>query len=212
MSDRPTDTLRAGTNWAGAVDNRFVDELAAGTVEDDVFARYLVADRAFVETLTGAFGRALAQAPPDSRAPLATFLGVLTDEEDDYFERTLSDLPDPPGDPAAHPTTAAFRDHVLAATDEGGYAETLAVLVPAEWCYLDWARGVEDPPDAFHLEEWVRLHANEEFAGFVDWLRGELDREFETLSPRRETRVRRRFERTVRLEAAFFDAAYDDPD
>ena len=211
MSDRPTDALRDDTDWASAVDHQFVDELATGTVDDDVFARYLVADRAFVETLTGAFGRALAQAPPDSRAPLATFLGVLTDEEDDYFERALSALPNPSGDPATHPTTAAFRDHVLAATDEGCYAETLAVLVPAEWCYLDWARDVEDPPSAFHLGEWVRLHANEEFAGFVGWLRGELDREFETLSPRRKTRVRRRFTRTIRLEVAFFDAAYADP-
>ena len=165
-----------------------VDELAAETADDDVFARYLVADRAFVETLTSAFGRALAQAPPDSRAPLATFLGVLTDEEDDYFERALSALPNPSGDPATHPTTAAFRDHVLAATGEGGYAETLAVLVTTDWCYSNWARDVKDPPSAFHLGEWVRLHANEKFAGFVGWLRGELDREFDTPSPRRKTR------------------------
>ena len=208
---RPTDDLRAGTDWAAAVDHRFVGELADGTVDDDVFARYLAADRAFVETLTAVFGRALARAPPDSRAPLAEFLGVLTDEEDDYFERALGALPDPGGDPAGYPTTAAFRDHLLAAADEGGYAETLAVLVPAEWCYLDWARGVDDPPEPFYLREWVTLHANDAFAEFVGWLRGELDREFETLSPRREERVRAHFARTVRLEAAFFDAAYDAP-
>jgi thiaminase/transcriptional activator TenA len=207
---RPTDDLRTGADWDAAVEHRFVEELAAGTVDDDVFARYLAADRAFVETLTGVFGRALAQAPPDSRAPLATFLGVLTDEEDDYFERATAALPAPPGDPAAGPTTEAFRDHLLAAADEGGYAETLAVLVPAEWSYLDWAREVEHPPELFYLREWVTLHANDEFAGFVDWLRAELDREAETLSPRREARVRRRFERTVRLEAAFFDAAYEE--
>jgi len=209
VSDRPTDALRDGTDWGAAVEHRFVEEVAAGTVADGVFARYLAADRAFVETLTGVFGRALAQAPSDSRAPLATFLGVLTDEEDDYFERATAALPSPPGDPAGNPTTEAFRDHLLAAADEGGYAETLAVLVPAEWCYLDWARGVEDPPEPFYLREWVALHANEQFAGFVDWLRAELDRETATLSPRREARVRRRFERTVRLEAAFFDAAYE---
>jgi thiaminase/transcriptional activator TenA len=207
---RPTDDLRAGSAWERAVGHRFVDELADETVADDVFARYLVADRAFVEALTGVFGRALAQAPPESRAPLAAFLGVLTDEEDDYFERALDAVPAPPGDPARHPATEAFRDHLLAAADEGGYAETLAVLVPAEWCYLDWAEGIDDPPEPFYLREWVALHANDEFAEFVDWLRSELDREVETLSPRRERRVRRRFERTVRLEVDFFDAAYDD--
>ncbi len=206
---RPTDDLRAASAWDAAVEHPFVHELAAGTVDDDVFARYLVADRAFVTTLTGVFGRALAQAPPESRAPLADFLGILTDEEDDYFERALDALPAPPGDPARHPTTEAFRDHLLAAADEGGYAETLAVLVPAEWCYLGWAQGIDHPPEPFYRREWVTLHSNDEFAGFVDWLRSELDREFETLSPRRTDRVRRRFERTVRLEADFFDAAYD---
>lgn len=206
---RPTDDLRAASAWDDAVEHRFVRELADGTVPDDVFARYLVADRAFVDTLAGVFGRALAQAPPDSRAPLADFLGVLTDEEDDYFGRALEALPAPPGDPARHPTTEAFCDHLLAAADEGGYAETLAVLVPAEWCYLDWAEGVAKPPEPFHLREWVDLHANEAFADFVDWLRGELDRELPTLSSRRADRVRARFERTMRLEVAFFDAAYD---
>lgn len=206
---RSTGEFRAASAWDAAVEHRFVRELADGTVDDEVFTRYLVADRSFVETLTGVFGRALAQAPPDSRAPLADFLGVLTDEEDDYFERALGALPDPPGDPARHPTTVAFRDHLLAAAGEGGYAETLAVLVPAEWCYLDWARGVETPPEPFYLREWVELHATDEFAEFVDWLRAELDREVETLSPRRTDRVRARFERTVRLEADFFDAAYD---
>jgi thiaminase/transcriptional activator TenA len=205
---RPTDDLRAGSDWAAATDHRFVRELAAGTVEDAVFARYLVLDRTFVETLTGVFGRALAQAPPASRAPIAEFLGVLTDEEDDYFERALAALPDVEADPVHDPTTAAFCDHLLAAADEGGYAETLAVLVPAEWTYLDWATGVADPPEPFHLHEWVDLHANDAFAGFVDWLRAELDEELPTLSPRRRERVRDRFERTVRLERAFFDAAY----
>jgi thiaminase/transcriptional activator TenA len=206
---RPTDDLRAEADWDAAVEHRFVRELADGTVEDEVFARYLVADRAFVETLTGVFGRALAQAPPDSRAPLAEFLGVLTDEEDDYFERALRALPDPGGDPVGHPTTEAFRDHLFAAADVGGYAETLAVLVPAEWCYLDWATSVDIPPEPAHLREWVSLHANEAFVEFVGWLRRELDQEFETLSPRREDRVRARFARTVRLEVEFFDAAYE---
>ncbi len=103
------------------------------------------------------------------------------------------------------------RDHLLAVADEGGYAETLAVLVPAEWTYLDWATSVDDPPEREYLREWVALHANDEFAGFVDWLRAELDDELPALSQRRRRRVEARFDRTVRLEAEFFAAAYDDP-
>lgn len=42
----------------------------------------------------------------------------------------------------------------------------------------------------------------------MTWLRGELDAVGPDLSPRRQRRVARLFERTVDLEAAFFDAAY----
>jgi len=52
----------------GGVNYPLVDELAAETADDDVFARYPVADRASVETLIFASRRALAQAPPNSRA------------------------------------------------------------------------------------------------------------------------------------------------
>jgi len=80
--------------------------------------------------------------------------------------------------------------------------------VPAEWTYLDWATSVGDPPGRESLREWVDLHANDEFAGFVGWLRAELD-DFPTLSARRRRRVEARFDRTVRLEADFFAMAYD---
>ncbi|MFB6305352.1 MAG: TenA family protein [Haloferacaceae archaeon] len=212
MSDRFTDRLRAGSDWDAAVDHRFVRELGAGTLDDDVFRRYLVQDYAFVGELVSLVGRAVADAPTmAAKARLSTFLGVVTDDENDYFERSFDALGVERStyeDPELTPTTAAFRDHLRAAASTGGYAETLAVLVPAEWIYRDWATAVTEPPAAFYLAEWVDLHATDEFSAFVDWLRAELDREGEALSDRRTERVTRLFERTVALESDFFGAAY----
>ena len=61
------------------------------------------------------------------------------------------------------------------------------------------------------LAEWVDLHSNPDFEAFVGWLRAELDREGVTAAPRRRRRLDRLFARTVELEAAFFEAAYDSP-
>ena len=213
---RFTDWLRERSEpaWSDATEHRFTQELGAGTIDDDVMAEYLRQDYAFVDTLVGVFGYAVGDAPTmaDKRR-LVEFLDVVTDDENDYFERSFDTL----GVPADEwqqtdrtPTTEAFIDLLVAAREQGGYAETLAVLVPAEWIYLSWAtREADDPPAAFYLAEWIDLHANDGFVAFVEWLREQLDAVGPTLSPRRQRRVARLFERTVAHEVAFFDAAYD---
>lgn len=207
---RFTDWLRERSepDWRAAVDGRFVRELADGTVPDPAFRRYLEQDYAVVETLTGTFGHALGEAPSmAAKARLADFLGTITGEENDYFERSFEALDgDPDADPDA--TTRAFVDLLERAARQGDYAETLAVLVPAEWVYETWATGIDDRPDAFHLDEWIELHATPAFVDFVAWLRAELDREGAAASARRQRRLDALFRRTVELERAFFEAPY----
>ncbi|ERH07690.1 MAG: putative transcription activator [Halonotius sp. J07HN4] len=216
---RFTDWLRKRSEpaWSDATDHRFTQELGAGTIDDAVMAAYLQQDYAFVGTLIGVFGYAVGDAPTmaDKRR-FVEFLDVVTDDEDDYFQRSFDAFGVPEAewvDPERTPTTEAFIDLLTAAKTQGGYAETLAVLVPAEWIYLAWAtREADDPPRKFYLSEWIDLHANEGFVEFVGWLREQLDTVGPTLSARRQQRVARLFKRTVVHEVAFFDAAYDHAD
>lgn len=222
---RFTDWLRARSEpaWSEATDHRFTRELGTGEVEDAVFRRYLVQDYAFLETLVGAFGHAVGEAPTmDAKSSLVDFLGTLTDDEDDYFARSFDALGVPEseyGDPDPTTATQSFENLLERAAREGGYAETLAVLVPAEWVYLEWASAAADreadggsggaPPERFYLAEWIDLHAIAPFEAFVGWLRRELDREGAAASGRRQRKLERLFARTAALEVAFFDAAYD---
>jgi len=209
---RFTDWLRERSepDWSAAVDGRFVRELGAGTVDDAAFRRYLEQDYAFVETLTGTFGHALGQAPSmAAKGRLAGFLGTLTGDENDYFERSFEAL-DGNSDAEPDATTRAFVDLLERAARQGGYAETLAVLVPAEWVYETWATGIDSRPEAFYLDEWIELHANPAFVDFVAWFRAELDREGAAVSARRRRRLDALFRRTVELERAFFEAPYGD--
>ena len=205
---------RAAPDWSNATGHRFTRELGADTLDDEVFRRYLVQDYAFLQTLVGVFGHAVGDAPSmGSKSRLVDFLRTLTAEENDYFERAFEALGVPEetyADPALAPTTRALEDLLQRAAREGGYAETLAVLVPAEWIYLEWATAVEGGTHSrFYLEEWVALHANESFAEFVNWLRGELDAAGATASARRQQRLERLFRRTVSLEVAFFEMGYE---
>jgi thiaminase/transcriptional activator TenA len=216
---RFTDWLRAqsGDAWEAATTHEFARELHADTLDDVVFRRYLLQDYAFVETLVGLFGHAVGDAPTmKAKSRLVEFLGTVTSDEDDYFQRSFAALDVPESrydDPTLTEATAAFRDLVMRAGGEGGYAESLAVLVPAEWVYLTWATdeslATDDGPDRFYLQEWIELHAVPEFESFVSWLRAELDREGAAASEHRQARLAELFCRTVDLEAAFFDAAYE---
>src|SRR6202035_3930802 len=87
------------------------------------------------------------------------------------------------------------------------YAAALSVLVVAEWLYLDWAsRAPQRLPVNFVHAEWITLHDNPGFRGFVDFLRAELDR----IGPAQEDLCRDFFQRAVALELSFFEAAYPD--
>lgn len=214
---RFTDWLRERSEpaWSAATTHRFTRELGAGELDDAAFRRYLVQDYAFLGSLVGLVGHAVGDAPTmASKRRLSTFLGTLTDEEDDYFERSFEALGVPREtyeNPTRTPTTLAFEDLVARAAREGGYAERLAVLLPAEWVYEEWAAAVADEsPARPYLDGWIRLHANEGFRAFVGWLREELDREGAAASPRRRRRLERLFGRAVTLEVEFFESAYAD--
>jgi hypothetical protein len=80
------------------------------------------------------------------------------------------------------------------AAETRSYAAALSVLVVAEWLYLDWASRAPQPLSVnFVHAEWITLHDNPGFRGFVDFLRAELDR----IGPAQEDQCRDFFQRAV---------------
>ena len=198
--------------WTRATGHRFVRELGAGTLDDRVLARYLVQDYAFVEALASLVGLAVARAPTMAGKRLfARFAAVLTSDENTYFERCFDTLAVPPRDridPALWPESARFLA-LLREAGEGGYADILSVLLPAEWIYLDWATPLADRmPPRFEHAEWIARHASPGFRDFVAGVAREFDDAVAPLDAIQRRRVADRFEAMVLLEAAFFDAAY----
>jgi thiaminase/transcriptional activator TenA len=218
MNARFTDALVEANAplWRAATEHRFVRELGADTLPDETFRRYLVQDFAFLEALVTLLGHAVARAPTmAAKRRLAAFLAAVTGDETNYFERALAALGarEAFAAPERIPLTDAterFRALMAAAGERGGYGEILAILVPAEWVYLTWARACPMPgPKRFHLAEWIELHAIPAFAAFVEWLRAEFDRAAAAANPAERDRLAGLFRTTLELERAFFDAAYD---
>lgn len=204
--------------WEAATDNRFIRELVADEIEDTVYARYLTLDYAFIDALVSTFGHAVAVAPGmPEKTRFSSFLAVLTNEENDYFLRCFNafGLPAPSFDnPVSHPVVDGFNDLMARQRAAGSYLQVLAVLVTVEWVYLEWAsaaaRSGHATPSRFYLSEWITLHADPGFADFVNWMRSEFDREAVLANDDARARAEAAFVEALKLEAAFFAAAYDE--
>ncbi|MCV6585550.1 MAG: TenA family protein [Marinibacterium sp.] len=208
----PTQHLRdqAAQDWQAATTHAFTDALAAGTLPPERMAGYLQQDYLFVEGFVRLLASAVAHAPTLADAvPGAQFLGLICGPENTYFLRAFDALDIPQARDAA-PETRAFQALMDEARRSGRYETMLAVLVVAEWVYLDWASPVEARAAElpFWLGEWITLHAGPGFAGVVAYLRGQLDAVWADLDATARDEVRDTFARAVALERAFFDAAW----
>lgn len=212
FSERLRATNAAG--WDAAVGHRFVDELLAGTLADDVLAGYLVQDYQFCDAFTALLGQGCASAPDlDSRLVFARQLGMFASDENTYFVDSFDALGVPEqqrSTPQLSDATAAFDALMREALHSRSYAQVLAVLLVAEWLYLDWATR-PDAGDSGRPEHlgWIDLHRGPAFTTWVDWLRAQLDAHEPTDDGERRV-VESVFARAVRCELTFFDAAYHD--
>lgn len=213
MTERFSETLRLASEplWTQAVSHRFVGELFAGTVPDAVMSSYLVQDHRFLDSFLTLLGAAIATSDSfEARLRFGRFIGMVAGEENTYFLRAFEALGVDEDQRAAIPETkptAGFKAIMREAAATRSYAAALSVLNVAEWLYLDWAMQTPDPlPQNFIHAEWITLHDNPDFRDFVGFLRGELDR----VGPGEAEVSRDFFQRAVKLELAFFDAAYEE--
>ena len=210
---RFTDALREASEptWSQTVEHRFVCELFDGTIADAVMARYLIQDHRFLDSFLTLIGGAMASADSyQARLVFGRFAGMVSGEENTYFLRAFEALGVSEARRLAEADAAptrGFQALMREAAATRDYCAALSVLCVAEWSYQDWARRAPKPlPSNFVHAEWVTLHDNPLFNDFVAFLRSELDR----IGPRASATAHDYFGRAVKLEKAFFDAAYAD--
>jgi thiaminase (transcriptional activator TenA) len=105
-------------------------------------------------------------------------------------------------------TCDAYVQFLMATAYQRSYAEGYTVLYAAEKAYHDSWKVVQaglDESSPWHpfVENW----AGEEFAGYVSYLEGELNRLAEEAGPGERARMAELFERTTKYEIAFWEMA-----
>ncbi len=217
MSDTPSfsDQMRthADRTWRAILRHRFFREVAADTINDRIFARYLRIEYGFVDSASRALGYAVAKAPSfQERRRLGLGLyGLVTDQEQvfvDAFERMGAPADERTSLP---PQGLALPLHTLFlnVAETEGYEEILACTLAAEWMYLTWCSTANRSPSSRgYIRDWVALHAGGAFAEHVAWVRSEIDTRAPTLAEVRKARLGALFEEALQAEIAFHDAPY----
>lgn len=200
--------------WQSIASHAFCRELAEGTLPPQRMAEYLIQDYTFIDGFVRLAATAIAHAPTlKDSVPLAQFLAVITGPENTYFLRSFEALKvkdEHWQTPTLWPVTRDFQGIMREARLSGSYARMMAVLVVAEWSYLEWATPWSPAPESlpFYFSEWITLHAGPDFEAVVAYLRGQLDAIWPTLCDDEKGAVEDLFARTVALELDFFDTAY----
>jgi len=203
----------AGEIWSAALQHRFFREVAAGSVADRVFERYLRVEYGFVDCAAIVLGYGVAKAPSFmERRRLALGLYGLTTDQENFFAAAFERIGTPPqsrqGLPP-NPQSAPLHDIFLNAATNEGYEEILACILAAEWMYLTWCSDANRTPSSRdYIRDWVALHAGGAFADHVLWVRAEIDARAPALPPERQARLRSLFARVLSAEILFHDAAY----
>lgn len=198
---------RLDSIWQRILRHPFLTETRDGTIANDTFATWMRQDYLFVEAAIPFMAALIPKAPREQRAALGRAIPTLEEELGLFRERAKAagvDLEEV--EPAF--TNHAYVQFLLATAYAGSYAEGFTVLYVAEKAYYDSWMVVRDGIDTHSIwfpfvENWT----SEAFAGWVDYLQGELDMLAERAGPGERARMARAFEMTARYELAFWEMA-----
>jgi thiaminase/transcriptional activator TenA len=188
---------------ADALGHPFVRGLADGSLPEELFARYVAQDAFFLEAFARGYALGVAHSP--DRAGVAAFADLLQGVRDElrlhagYAARLGIDLA------AVHPAdaTLAYTNFLLASAALGDVGLLCAALTPCMRLYAHLGQTL-DPEAAGRYREWVNTYAAAEFETLAATLERLLDRYAADTAP-----VRAAYRRAMRLEVAFFSAAWE---
>lgn len=188
-----------------ALQHPFVTALADGSLPRERFAGYVAQDAFFLESFARAY--ALGVAHSRDRATLDAFAELLAGvrEElrlhDGYAARWGVDL----ASVEPVPATLAYTDFLLATAALGDAGQSCAAMTPCMRLYAHLGRSLSGRAAPAYAE-WVDTYADagfEELACTLEALLGSLGADTPV--------VARAYRRAMRLEIAFFDAAWEGP-
>lgn len=200
--------------WEAQREHPFVRGIAEGSLDEDVFRRWVLQDYLYLKEFARIFAWAVAKA--DRLEAMSWYAGVLDLTLNtemalhrDYAARfglSETDLEDE----AMWPTTRAYTDFLVRTAADGDMGDLLAALLPCAWGYVDIGQHLarDEPPEDQRYADWIAQYASDEFAEAADWLKAELNRLAEHAPPEKRDRLKALFVLSSRYEWQFWEMCW----
>lgn len=187
--------------------HRFVEDICADRLPQDVFQRYVAYEGAFVETAISIFAYAVTQAPDmEARRWMIGVLDALANAQVPYFEERYETL-GIKADLVLPPDAAAFDRGMLELAAQGDFLDIVTAMFAAEWMYWSWSkRAITCQLSNPDLKAWIALHVDETFAAQAMWLKQAIDRYGRQDDAPRLSAI---FAKVTGLEIRFHHAPYE---
>lgn len=197
--------------WGRMLEHPFLLRTRDGTLREGTFETWLRQDYLFVQAARPFLGLLLGRSPERHRDPLVEALAALGEELELFRERADAlgvELEDVEPGLVNH----AYVQHLLATAHGESYGSAFTAYWTAEKAYHEsWKVVDAGLPEASPRRPLVENWAGDDFAGFVRWLGGEVDRLAEDASRPERRAMTAIFERTTRYEIAFWEMALTGP-
>jgi len=196
-----------GPLWDRMLAHPFLLQTRDGEIPRDVFSTWMRQDYLFVEAAIPFMAALLAKGPVEHWEPLSGVISALQKELRLFEERAEAvgvDLREGPASFTCH----AYIQFLMNTAFQRSFPEGYTVLYAAEKAYHDSWKVVQDGLDPESpwmpfVENW----AGDEFAAYVAYLEGELDRMAQDAGEAERKRMAELFELATRYEIAFWEMA-----
>ncbi len=209
-----------GQLWAEAATIRaaihampFNRELAAGVLDPERFAFYVIQDALYLEAYARALALASAKAPdPDAQIRFAQAARGAIEVERALHAGFFAKLGVDPAKAARaerSPTCQAYTDYLIALSQTGDYPELIAAILPCFWIYWDVGQAIHKvaaPDNPYRA--WIDTYADEGFGNDTRAVIALVDRAAHDANADTLARMRQAFMRCCQYEWMFWDSAY----
>ncbi|NGM67699.1 thiaminase II [Natronolimnobius sp. AArcel1] len=207
------DLLEEGASiWEAQKQHPFVEELAAGTLDDAAFQHWVKQDYRYLLDYARLF--ALAGVKARDEETMMRLLGVahdVLDHEMDLHREFAADYGISRAELEAvekAPTCVAYTNFLVRTAYEGSLAEIAAALYPCMQGYLDVGEHMAElATDTHRYTPFIEMYTGEEFREATAWCREFVDRCGEQYPGEHEA-MREAFLTSANLEHRFWEMAY----
>ncbi len=202
--------------WQAQLEHPFVQGIADGTLEEEIFQRWVLQDYRYLEEFSRVFAWGAAKARNlEEMQFFASALDLTLNTEMDLhrsyaarFGLSADDLESEP----MWPTTRGYTDFLVRTAADGDMAQLLAALLPCAWGYAwlgtELAEEFETPEDDRYAE-WIETYAGEEFQGASTHLQGLMEHHAANASEAKRRRLVELFVVSSRYEWQFWQMCWE---